>query len=207
MAPHAKGRTTSCIHPAAQHYQDPFWFDETIGHNPLVEREIFKLPAGEVRTRRLRDIVHEYQRYGAAMYEAASEEGRADVIRLLFELGADPNVYVAAAAAPSDEDDNGDDWFYSPKFTVNPPLSGAAIAGRLECVQVLVDEVGVSIDEPDACGGSTALLYALARGHVEVFKFLLSRGASIATPERFKDMVSLALKVGKCRFRASSHRE
>jgi hypothetical protein len=55
-------------------------------------------------------------------------------------------VYVAAA-----QDDNDNDRFHSPKFTVNPPLSGAAIAGRSECVQVLVDEVGIWIDEPDAC--------------------------------------------------------
>lgn len=50
-------------------------------------------------------------------------------------------MYVAAA-----QYDNDNDRFRSPKFTVNPPLSGAAIAGRLECVQVLVDEVGVWIE-------------------------------------------------------------
>jgi ankyrin repeat protein len=94
------------------------------------------------------------------------------------------------------QDNNGEDRFHSPKFTVNPPLSGAAIADRLECVQVLVDEVGVWIDEPDACGGSTALLYAMAYGHVEVVKFLLSRGASIVTREGHTDLVALALERG-----------
>jgi ankyrin repeat protein len=94
------------------------------------------------------------------------------------------------------QDNNGEDRFHSPKFTVNPPLSGAAIADRLECVQVLVDEVGVWIDKPDACGGSTALLYAMAYGHVEVVKFLLSRGASIVTREGHTDLVALALKRG-----------
>jgi ankyrin repeat protein len=197
--PHAAGTTTSCVHAAAKHYQDPFWYDES-GRNPLVQREIFTLPAGEARTGRLRDIVREYERYGAAMYEVAAEAGRADIIRLLFELEADPNVFAAAApdaamAGASDEDDS-DGRFYSPKFTINPPLSGVAMAGHLECVQVLVDEVGVSIDEPDACGGATALLYTMAKGHVEVVKFLLSRGASIVTCEGFPDMVSLALRVG-----------
>jgi len=31
------------------------------------------------------------------MYEIAAEADRADIIRRLFELGADTNVYVAAA--------------------------------------------------------------------------------------------------------------
>jgi hypothetical protein len=194
--PYVEGVSISCIPPAAEHMEDPFWYDSG-GRNPLVAREIFKLPAGEVRSRRLRDIVHEFKRYGAAMYEVATEAGRADVIRLLFELGADPNVDVAAAAVgASDEDDNGDDWFYSPKFTINPPLSGAAFAGHLDCVQVLVDEVKVSLNEPDVSTGGTALVYAAAKGHVEVVKFLLSKGATVATPEGGPDLLSQALRGG-----------
>ena len=79
-----EGKTISCAHAAA-HYQDPYWYDES-GRNSLVAREIFKLPAGEVRTRRLRDIVHEYERHGAAMYEIAAEADLAETICLLFEV-------------------------------------------------------------------------------------------------------------------------
>lgn len=165
-------------------------------------REIFKLPAGELRSRRLQDVVREYERYGAAMYEVAAEAGRADIIRLLFELGVDPNVKAAAApekdvviVGADDEEDN-DDWFYSPKFTIDPPLSGAAFAGHLECVQVLVDEVKVLIDEPDTSAGGTALVYAAAKGHGEVVRFLLSKGATVETREGVPDLLSQALRAG-----------
>jgi ankyrin repeat protein len=199
--PYEEGMLISCFPPAAEHLEDPFYYDQG-GRNPLVQREIFKLPAGEVRSRRMRDIVHEYKRYGAAMYEVAAEAGRADVVRLLSELGADPNVNATPeqdAVGDDDKDDKenkDDDDYYSPKFMIDPPLTGAALHGHLECVQVLIDEVKVSIDEPDVSGGFTALSYAVANGHVEVIKFLLSKGASIETGEGSPDLISLALKGG-----------
>ena len=171
--------------------EDPFWYDQG-GRNYLVQREIFKPPAGEVRSRRLRDIVHEYKRYGATMYEVAAETGRADVVRLLFELGADPNVNATPEQDLVDAD--GDACNISPPLNIDPPLTGAALEGHLECVQVLIDEVKVSIDEPDVTNGGTALVYAAAKGHVEVVRFLLSKGATIETREEFPDILSQALK-------------
>ena len=66
--PYVEGMAITCFPPAAEHMTDPYWYDQG-GRNPLVAREIFKLPAGEVRPRRLRDIVHEFKHYGAAMYD------------------------------------------------------------------------------------------------------------------------------------------
>lgn len=140
------------------------------------------------------------------MYEVAAEANRADVIRLLIELGADPNVYVAAATPKQDADDedDNDDWFYSPKFTINPPLSGAAMAGRLECVKVLVDKVKVWIDEPDVCGGSTALLYVMGYGHVEVLAVQRRFARDPCRPRRHG---RTGAENGQCRSRESRHRE
>jgi ankyrin repeat protein len=194
--PYVEGMTISCMPPAAEHMEDPYWFDSG-GRNPLKAREIFKLPAGEVRSRRLRDIIKEYERYGAAMYEVAAEAGRADLIRELFELGADPNVIAVPKQYMAALDD--ENYYLTPKFTINPPLTGAAFAGHLECVQVLVDEVKVSIDEPDVTAGGTALIYAAAKGHAEVVEFLLSRGATIDTRKGgpdIPDIVSQALQGG-----------
>ena len=202
--PYVEGTVILHYPPAAEHMEDPFWYDQG-GRNPLVEREIFKIPAGEVRSRRLGDIVHKYKRYGAAMYEVAAEAGRADIIRLLFELGADPNVNAApeqdVIAADDDDDDvdNDEDYYFTPGFTIDPPLTGAAFHGHLKCVQVLVDEVKVLIDEPDVTTGNTALVYAGSNGHAEIVKFLLSKGASIETLEGREgslDIVSQALRGG-----------
>ena len=194
--PYVEDMTISCMPPAADHMEDPYWFDSG-GRNPLKAREIFKLPAGEVRSRRLRDIIKEYERYGAAMYEVAAEAGRADLIRELFELGADPNVISVPEQDTAALDD--EDYYTTPKITIDPPLTGAAFAGHLECVQVLIDEVKVSIDEPDVTAGGTALIYAAAKGHAEVVKFLLSRGATIDTRKGGRDLpdiVSQALQGG-----------
>ena len=53
--PNEEGKTTSCVHAAA-HYQDPYWYEES-GRHPLAARQLFQLPAGDARMRRLRDIV------------------------------------------------------------------------------------------------------------------------------------------------------
>jgi ankyrin repeat protein len=193
--PYVEGMAITCFPPAAEHMTDPYWYDQG-GRNPLVAREIFKLPAGEVRSRRLRDIVHEFKHYGAAMYEVAAEAGRADVIRLLFELGAGPNVEAAKEQDMTAADAADENYLTTPKITIDPPLTGAAIEGHLECVQVLVDEVKVWIDEPDITKGGTALVYAAAKGHVEVVRFLLSKGATVETKEGDPDLLAQALKGG-----------
>ena len=89
--PYIEGTSISCMPPAAEYFDDPMWYDSG-GRNPLVQREIFKLEAGEERTRRLKGIVKEYRLYGPMLYELAAEAGRVDIIRLLLELGANPNV-------------------------------------------------------------------------------------------------------------------
>ena len=268
--PYVEGMAISCMPPAAEYYEDPMWYDSG-GRDPLVQREIFKLPAGEERTRRLKGIVSEYRLYGPMLYELAAEEGRVDIIRLLLELGASPNVdrldersdayntpspdqegedqgeeissqghtrtkhpevdtlaesepedkqsTNTEADPPSGEDDANepdgdasqphaemddelsdyaasdiDEFERLPSITLHPPLTGAAFAGQLECVKVLLDEVGVPIDEYDQNGPSIG--YAAAAGHASVVKFLLSRGAAIITKPNTPDILSLALKGG-----------
>jgi len=48
------------------------------------------------------------------------------------------------------------DFERTPMLTLHPPLTGAAFAGQLESVKVLLDEVKVSIDEYDENGPSMA---------------------------------------------------
>jgi len=268
--PYVEGMALSCMPPVAEYYEDPMWYDQG-GRDPLVQREIFKLAAGEERTRRLKDIVSEYRLYGPMLYELAAEEGRVDIIRLLHELGANPNVErqnngsdtystpssdmeheSPSAARSSQEDtsthdveneaeteaehepkestsaktdvcgeedegnksdeesskghDDADEGSLecamsgsggiddAPLLTLHPPLTGAAFAGQLECVTVLLDELKVSIDEYDQNGPSIG--YAAAAGHGDVVRFLLSRGAAIVTKPDTPDMLSLALKGG-----------
>ena len=90
--PYVEGMAISCMPPAAEYFEDPMWYDSG-GRDTLVQREIFKLEAGEERTRRHKGIVEEYRLYGPMLYELAAEIGRVDVVRLLLELGADPNVH------------------------------------------------------------------------------------------------------------------
>lgn len=257
--PYIEGTAISCMPPAAEYFEDPMWYDSG-GRDPLVQGEIFKLEAGEERTRRLRGIVEEYRLYGPMLYELAAEVGRVDIIRLLLELRANPNVgrldgeSDIDCASPADEaedqeqssnsskdaavneaEDHGkqsvdgeidasgndhnvtksddgvsqgqdetddvskdsvmsdsDDFEHTPMLTLHPPLTGAAFAGQLESVKVLLDEVKVSIDEYDQNGPSIG--YAASAGHADVVEFLLSRGAAIATKPGSPDILALALK-------------
>lgn len=261
--PYIEGTAISCMPPAAEYFDDPMWYDSG-GRDPLVQREIFKLEAGEERTRRLKGIVKEYRLYGPMLYELAAEVGRVDIIRLLLELGANPNVErgdggsEADGSPPTDGDENqehgtyskdadatpdeadgddkpdagteidasgedndvskfddkssqdqeeanngskdsvmsdSDDFERTPMLTLHPPLTGAALAGQLESVKVLLDEVKVSIDEGDNNDG-TSIAYAASGGHADVVEYLLSRGASIITKARSPDVFALALKGG-----------
>ncbi|KAM0708901.1 hypothetical protein Q7P35_002937 [Cladosporium inversicolor] len=260
--PYIEGTAISCMPPAAEYLEDPMWYDSG-GRDPLVQREIFKLEPGEERTRRLRGVVKEYRLYGPMLYELAAEVGRVDIIRLLLELGANPNVdrsngeNDAEDASPAeeeegdreqssnsskdaaldeaeedgkqgvnadkddrsgdhnvtksdeepskdqDESDDGskddgmndsDDFERTPMLTLHPPLTGAAFSGQLGSVKVLLDGVKVSIDEYDQNGPSIG--YAASAGHASVVKFLLSRGAAIATKPESPDVLALALKGG-----------
>jgi hypothetical protein len=98
---YAEGMAISCMPPAAEYFQDPMWYDSG-GRDPLKQREIFKLEAGEERTRRLKGIVKEYRLYGPMLYELAAEAGRVDIIRLLLELGANPNLDRSNAGGDDD---------------------------------------------------------------------------------------------------------
>ena len=259
--PYVEGMAISCMPPAAEYFEDPMWYDSG-GRDPLVQREIFKLEAGDERTRRLRGIVEEYRLYGPMLYELAAEIGRVDIIRLLFELGANPNVdrlneendadstppaddgecrehspnssedaapceaegygnEIADGEADASSGDNdpsksdeassqrqdegddesrdvvmsdSDDIDRKPMLTLNPPLTGAAFAGQLESVKVLLDEVKVSIDEQD--DNAPAIAYAATAGHADVVEFLLSRGASIITKPDSPDILAQALQGG-----------
>jgi ankyrin repeat protein len=261
--PYVEGMAISCMPPAAEYFDDPMWYDSG-GRDPLKQREIFKLEAGEERTRRLKGIVKEYRLYGPMLYELAAEVGRVDIIRLLLELGANPNLDRSNAESDDDADstasaDEGEDQEKSkictpdadideaagdekqsangeieasdgdddaiksdegstqdqdeaddqsmnsgmsdsdesdrtPMLTLHPPLTGAAFAGQLESVKVLLDEVKVAIDEYDQNGPSIG--YAASAGHADVVKFLLSRGAAIVTKPDSPDILALALKSG-----------
>ena len=260
--PYIEGTAISCMPPAAEYFDDPMWYDSG-GRDPLVQREIFKLEAGEERTRRLKGIVKEYRLYGPMLYELAAEVGRVDIIRLLLELDANPNIdrvdgkSGADGTPPADEGEDqekssdshndavldgaegegkqsagveidtpgddkdvsksdeipsqdqdeankesedsvmsdSDDFERTPMLTLHPPLTGAALAGQLESVKVLLDEVEVSIDERDNNDG-TSIAYAASAGHADVVEYLLSRGASITTKANSPDMFALALKGG-----------
>lgn len=110
---------------------------------------------------------------------------RADIIRLLFELGADSLVHVLPEQDLVAVDD--EEYHLTPKYTIDRPMTGAALQGHLECVQVLVDDVKVSINEPDIVNGGTALVYIVAKGQAGVVRFQLSKDASIETQEGAPD--------------------
>lgn len=106
--PYVEGMAISCMPPAAEYFEDPMWYDSG-GRDPLVQREIFKLEPGEERTRRLKGIVKEYRLYGPMLFELAAEVGRVDIIRLLLELGANPNVDRLDGGSGADDTPTADD--------------------------------------------------------------------------------------------------
>lgn len=102
----------------------------------------------------------------------AVSKGDLEIVRLLLELGADPNV----------------------RETVTPPLIAAAASGSRELVTTLLD-AGAEVDVRDE-DGSTPLMIAAACGHVDIIRELLHRGANPKLKDRFGNS-ALATAVDK----------
>jgi energy-coupling factor transporter ATP-binding protein EcfA2 len=97
---------------------------------------------------------------GQALFQAAAND-RVDVMKLLLKRGVEADTQETSTGRP-------------PGYT---PLMGAAMNGRLESMQLLLDD-GATINKrgPD---GVTALALAASSGRRKVVEFLLDRGADL----------------------------
>jgi ankyrin repeat protein len=112
------------------------------------------------------DIEQRDQKGRTALFRAA-RIGKADIVRLLLDHGADPNA----------EDSTGE-----------APLQAASRYGYVECVEMLI-AAGARLDHcppPQTSGYSETALCSTVRKHPEIAKILLSHGANpnSASPAR-----------------------
>lgn len=179
--PRRRSPPTGILYSRNTYFDGRLWSDEN--GNPLERREIFELPAGEERTRRLKEIVEEFPNYGAKIYDLVVDAERPDLVRLLLELGAN-------AISP--------DEHYVCPLQSSHPLVSAVFTRQLECIQLLVEQAGVRIDE-ESCFGGNALMHAAQCGYGDIVRWLLCHGASVAVKPKsnHNNIVSLAMESGK----------
>jgi serine/threonine-protein phosphatase 6 regulatory ankyrin repeat subunit B len=124
----------------------------------------------------------------------AAGNGRTDIVRLLIECGADVNApdggpLVSAVENGSLEEvmaliEAGADVNLGKRWYDGPPLIAAARKGRVDIIEILLEhgaDIGQTTDyaPDDNLVGMDALAYASARGHLNVVRTLLTRGADI----------------------------
>ena len=136
----------------------------------------------------LKDV--DIDRDGYGLLRGAIEDGDLENVKLLVEAGANPHIrdsygyshlhvaaqkghlgivkYLHSQGANIKNKDNG----------LTTPLWLAACHGDLPLVEYLADN-GASLDTPRAWLGLFPLNGAVAKGHVEVVKFLIERGADV----------------------------
>jgi ankyrin repeat protein len=95
--------------------------------------------------------------YGATPMSLAAEVGSTEMLKVLLEAGADPD---------------------SPDPDGMTALQAVARTGNVEAARLLVAE-GATVDAKEAWGGQTALMWASARRHPEMMRFLISKGADV----------------------------
>lgn len=103
-----------------------------------------------------------YQDERASAIHLASSQGHEDIVRILLEHGADPELEIEVIECEG----------YSSKT----PLQVAADSGQLSIVRLLIN-TGVAIDHSNSHG--TALSIASRQSRLEVVKELLLAGATI----------------------------
>ena len=117
---------------------------------------------------------------GLTALMVAAGLGRADLVRLLLDHGADPLAKDPGAGAS--------------------PVHKAAQAGSLGCVKLLI-EAGVPVDERATATGHTPLIEAIWFKHPEVVDYLLDNGAGlhVVTSYGFSllDHMAYALRVNR----------
>ncbi len=120
----------------------------------------------------------------------AASKGRDDLVGVLIDSGANPNalnrvgqtamtraayfghraVFEQLLAAGADPELSGE------RYKINPILS-AAIAGQAAVGKRLV-EIGVDVDVQDGTNGFTPMMFAVAYGHVDFVKVLVTARAN-----------------------------
>src|SRR5687768_10112294 len=95
--------------------------------------------------------------YGATPMGLAAEVGNTEMLKVLLEAGADPD---------------------SPDPDGMTALLAVARTGNVEAARLLVAE-GATVDAKEKWGGQTALMWASARRHPEMMRFLISKGADV----------------------------
>ncbi len=68
--------------------------------------------------------------------------------------------------------------------TRTSPLMYAAANGHFDCLQFLIENVGVSINDPNT-SGNTALHWAALNGHAACVSFLIAKGANVLAENKF----------------------
>jgi len=97
-------------------------------------------------------------RVGAPPILPAAVNGNAEILGMLLEAGADPNMTVSV--------------------TGDTPLMLAARTGNIDAVEVLLDH-GADVNGRETWGQTTPLMWAVAENHADVAKLLIDRGADI----------------------------
>lgn len=131
------------------------------------------------------DTQSQVAEHQSALFVAA-EFGRVDVVKVLLKYGAnvdvvekDVNVTALNKAAEQGQSEVMilliESGALINREECITPLIDASFFGRISCVELLLEH-GIDVDTKDG-RGSTALLYATQRSHVDVINLLLKYGA------------------------------
>jgi ankyrin repeat protein len=95
--------------------------------------------------------------YGATPMSLAAEVANTEILKVLLEVGANAD---------------------SPNADGQTALQLVARTGNVEAATLLLDH-GATVDAKEKFGGQTALMWASARRHPEMMRFLISKGADV----------------------------
>ena len=166
-------------------FLEDYEYYDHLGRDPLQQNKIWSISDPNERVEKLRDLLDEYlkQKHRRGILLKAVTRGDEAIVRFLVGTGLKVHPQIPTGQSEERGSENANDEDIEDMESIpdrddpsNVPVHAAASNGKLECLEILLEEGEVDIEARDEFG-RTPLIAAVGSHNTEIFKYVLGKGA------------------------------